>query len=363
MRIESNRDWHRIFGNHTEECLFDEDVEQLMVPATPDQLILMVECWNDRAKPATAGGMKKVRGDLIALFKAGQFDVIVHGQNCGCNMDDGIAKTIALEFPEAFQADLQTRPWDRSKLGTYSQARVAAGVVVNAYVQFHFNGLGPNGGPLTDYNAMRSVFRALRQEFGGRSLRFGVPAIGAARAGGDWLVISAIIDEELAGEDVTFVEFDGVDALSGDYRKNIGRWARPPLAIREATATPMGAPAIVYQFKAVSGEWVEVSQEQYDGWVRELAMQGLCERRPLSVIATGDSALRFSTFAPGDTDQNEDGTWTAGIHVGTHGNKIEVHDANRETAEALRDAICTALNGKVTRDEPSRQVTLPQVGN
>lgn len=63
MRIESNRDWHRIFGNHTETCLFDEDVEQLMVPATPDQFALMVECWNDRPTPPAAAGMKKVRGD------------------------------------------------------------------------------------------------------------------------------------------------------------------------------------------------------------------------------------------------------------------------------------------------------------
>lgn len=48
MRIESNRDWHRIFGSHTEDCLFEEDAEQLMVPASPEQLQLMIECWNAR---------------------------------------------------------------------------------------------------------------------------------------------------------------------------------------------------------------------------------------------------------------------------------------------------------------------------
>lgn len=51
----------------------------------------------------------------------------------------------------------------------------------------------------------------------------GVPAIGAARGGGDWGVISEIIDEELAGENVTFVEFDGPDSAYGDYRRNMRR--------------------------------------------------------------------------------------------------------------------------------------------
>lgn len=167
--------------------------------------------------------MEKIRGDLVALFKAGAFDVIVHGQNCHCNMDDGIARTISRAFPEALQADMQTRIHDPAKLGTYSKAIVAQGVIVNAYTQFNWAGVGPGGGPLTQYTAVRSVFAGLRAEFGGQGLRFAVPAIGAARGGGDWSIISAIIDEELAGENVTFVEYDRYDGPSGDYRRNIRR--------------------------------------------------------------------------------------------------------------------------------------------
>jgi O-acetyl-ADP-ribose deacetylase (regulator of RNase III) len=40
-------------------------------------------------------------------------------------------------------------------------------------------------------------------------LRIGYPAIGAGLAGGDWEVISSIIEEELKGEDHTFVKFIG----------------------------------------------------------------------------------------------------------------------------------------------------------
>lgn len=179
--------------------------------------------------------MKTIRGDLIDLFKEGRFDVIVHGCNCGCNMGDGIAKTIKLEFPEAYDADLATPKFDKGKLGFYSQAdiwrdletpegteRVFLGVIVNAYTQFHWRGVGPGRGPLCDYPALRIAFNKLKEEFGNKRLRFGVPAIGAARAGGDWNVIREIIDEELYDEDVTFVEFNQFDPR-GNYKKHMSK--------------------------------------------------------------------------------------------------------------------------------------------
>lgn len=181
--------------------------------------------------------MFKVRGDLIALFKAGRYDVIVHGQNCHCDWRDGIAKSIAYAFPEAVGADLQTKPGDASKLGTYTHAVLPQGVIINAYTQYDFYGVGPQGGPLAQYAAIREVFRRLRVEFGGQGKRFAVPAIGAARAGGDWNVISAIIDQELAGENVTFVEFDGVDAERGDYRRNMAQAINAPISNKLLSTT------------------------------------------------------------------------------------------------------------------------------
>lgn len=78
--------------------------------------------------------MKKVQGDLIKLFKQREFDVIIHGCNCGNNMGDGIAKTIRDEFPEAYAADLATVAWDVGKLGTITYADIAnLGYIVNAY--------------------------------------------------------------------------------------------------------------------------------------------------------------------------------------------------------------------------------------
>jgi O-acetyl-ADP-ribose deacetylase (regulator of RNase III) len=139
------------------------------------------------------------------LALAGQLDVIVHGCNCQCQMGKGIALSIKQQFPEAFEADLRTPKGDPAKLGTISFAMVerppARFVVVNAYTQFHWRG----DGVLADYDAIRSAFRSIKQQFGGR--RIGYPMIGAGLARGDWSVIAPIIDDELVGEDHTFVEF------------------------------------------------------------------------------------------------------------------------------------------------------------
>lgn len=51
MRIESNRDWHRVMGGHDDECVF-MDSETMMVPATDEQRELLVRHWNRRKQPA-----------------------------------------------------------------------------------------------------------------------------------------------------------------------------------------------------------------------------------------------------------------------------------------------------------------------
>lgn len=151
--------------------------------------------------------MDVVRGDLIQLALDGEFDVVVHGCNCQCVMGAGIAKAIRKAFPAAFAADQATPKGDRAKLGTISLATVEAAsreiTVVNAYTQFHWRGRKP----LADYDAIRSSFAAVRTAFSGK--RIGYPKIGAGLAGGDWSVISSIIDEELAGLQHTLVEYAG----------------------------------------------------------------------------------------------------------------------------------------------------------
>ena len=149
--------------------------------------------------------MKTTSGDLIQLAKNGRFDLIAHGCNCFCTMGAGIAKAVKEVFPAAFEADEATQRGDRAKLGTCSFAEIVLGtsplILVNAYTQYDWRGRGPK----VDYAAVRSCMRWIKKQYPGR--RIGLPKIGAGLAGGDWPTIAAIIEEELAGEDVTLVEY------------------------------------------------------------------------------------------------------------------------------------------------------------
>lgn len=149
--------------------------------------------------------MKVTQGDLIKKAKEGEFDLIVHGCNCFCTMGGGIAKGIKKAFPEAFDADQATPEGSKEKLGTCSFAKIEReGIdltVVNAYTQFDYRGMGVK----VDYDAVRSCMKWIKENFKGK--RIGLPKIGAGLAGGDWERISQIIDKELAGEDVTLVEY------------------------------------------------------------------------------------------------------------------------------------------------------------
>ena len=148
--------------------------------------------------------MKIVNGNLITMVKRAELDVIVHGCNCFCTMGAGIAKQIKREFPEAYKADLRTQKGDRNKLGSITFASFirpdnSAFWIVNAYTQFSY---GRNG-VYVDYEALRECFSTIKSVFRGK--RIGYPLIGCSLAGGDWNIVSKIIDEELEGEDHTLV--------------------------------------------------------------------------------------------------------------------------------------------------------------
>ena len=149
--------------------------------------------------------MKIIKGDLIKLALEGNFDVIIHGCNCFCTMGAGIAKNIKSEFPEAYEADLKTEKGNKDKLGTYSNAITERNgykiIIINAYTQHHYKGRRMKA----DYEAIRSVFKKIKSNYPGRKI--GYPKIGAGLAGGDWNIISEIIEEELKNENHVLVEF------------------------------------------------------------------------------------------------------------------------------------------------------------
>ena len=158
--------------------------------------------------------MKTIKGDLVKLALDGEFDVIVHGCNCFCTMGAGIARQIAETFPMAEKVDRATISGDKDKLGCctiswHYREDGSALIILNGYTQYFIaSSENPN---VVSYDAVQSVFNRIASicKNPNKSMRVGYPAIGAGLAGGDWNVISAIIEGELKGLDHTFVEYDG----------------------------------------------------------------------------------------------------------------------------------------------------------
>jgi O-acetyl-ADP-ribose deacetylase (regulator of RNase III) len=147
--------------------------------------------------------MRIVEGDLVKMALAGEFDVIIHACNCQNNMGAGIADTIGDVFQQALLADQMTMLGDYTKMGTYSSVKEKGVIIVNAYTQYKYG----RDKMHTEYDAVRSVFKLIKKDFTG--MRIGYPLIGCGLGGGDWDIVSKIIDEELAGEDHTLVKFNG----------------------------------------------------------------------------------------------------------------------------------------------------------
>lgn len=141
--------------------------------------------------------MNILNGDLIEAFKNKHFDVIVHGCNCFCTMGGGIARLIRDEFPDAYRADLKTVSGDKSKLGTYTFVDTEYGRIINGYTQFDYG----YGEVHCDYDAIRSLFKKINEEYKGKKI--GIPKIGCGLAGGSWEVVEKIINEVAVDIDVT----------------------------------------------------------------------------------------------------------------------------------------------------------------
>lgn len=160
--------------------------------------------------------MNVITDDLVQCAINGYFDVIIHGCNCFHTMGAGIAKQIKKEFPEAYKADKENSLYgDRDKLGKYTCARIIRGNVafdvINAYTQYRWSRISKQ----VDYDAIRNIFKLIKINYTGK--RIGFPMIGCSLAGGDWNIVSAIIDEELEGENYTLVKWNGT--VDGKYNK------------------------------------------------------------------------------------------------------------------------------------------------
>jgi O-acetyl-ADP-ribose deacetylase (regulator of RNase III) len=136
-----------------------------------------------------------VKGNLLTS----DCTVLAHQANCYSTMGAGIAKQIKDRWPEVFAADRSyPAPVGAKRLGKVSHALVDNNtrLVFNLYGQLAYGA----GKKQTDYVALESAFSEMLKQLslaGERffSMKIGVPmGMGAGLAGGDWNIISEMLD-------------------------------------------------------------------------------------------------------------------------------------------------------------------------
>ena len=150
--------------------------------------------------------LKRTKGDLVAMGKNNEVDIIIHGCNCFNIMGAGVAKQIAEQFPDARLADVETVAGDPGKLGTYTIGMHGRLVILNCYTQYETS----RTDDVFDYHAFERVLSKIARRFG--KWRFGLPMIGMGLAGGDPERIIPMIETftdlvEAQGGSVTLVEY------------------------------------------------------------------------------------------------------------------------------------------------------------
>jgi len=150
---------------------------------------------------------KTIKGNLLDAFDRGDVGIIAHQCNCFCNMGSGIAPQIAKRYPAARLADNATTKGDSDKLGTFTRAIISRnvngetiddGIVYNLYGQYGYGGNGVN----TKYDRLKQAMQKMQQQLKDECDEgiIGLPLIGCGLGGGDWEVVSKIINEVFSNE-------------------------------------------------------------------------------------------------------------------------------------------------------------------
>ena len=122
-------------------------------------------------------------------------EVIVHGCNCFNSFGAGIALQVYNTYPGAWMKDQLTRIGDRNKLGTITYSIEEnrffpehSVTIVNAYTQYRYTR------DLVDveYDKLLDCMIAVCETFDNGVIS--MPKIGCGLAGGDWKIVSEILE-------------------------------------------------------------------------------------------------------------------------------------------------------------------------
>ena len=141
--------------------------------------------------------MQTIKGDVFDSFLYPN-SIVVHGCNAQGVMGSGVARVVRNNFPGAYYEYVRHHEEHGLKLGEVVWANVLPGrYIANAITQEFYGG---DGKKYVSDHAIRVAFGRVRrfaEENGIETINY--PMIGAGLGGGDWVVISKIIDEQLEG--------------------------------------------------------------------------------------------------------------------------------------------------------------------
>lgn len=150
--------------------------------------------------------IQHVKGDIFAT----DANFILHQVNCRGVMGGGVALQVRQKYPEVFAAyhnfceEHRTNPAEM--LGHAQLCRIEDDrYIINLFAQKDF---GYDGRCYTDYDALRTALHRVGVHARQLGMSIAIPYLMAChRGGGDWTVVSGIIEEELGDCDVTLYEY------------------------------------------------------------------------------------------------------------------------------------------------------------
>lgn len=148
--------------------------------------------------------IKIIDGNLLEA----DVNFIIHSCNCQGIMGGGIARQIAQKWPRVAKVDRDDDRTPEQKLGKYTECDVLRDgkfiTVINLYGQLNIS----TSKRMTNYNALANGLERIKNDFTLKGQKIGFPyLIGCGLGGGNWTIVSTIIDEYMKDYDYAFYRY------------------------------------------------------------------------------------------------------------------------------------------------------------
>lgn len=135
------------------------------------------------------------RGDLFQCSET----IICHGCNARGKMGSGVAKIIREKYPEAYEYYNHIHLKYGLILGEIYPIESNGKIIVNAITQQNY---GYDGKLYTSYTAIENCIKQMSEKYDRQ--RIAMPMIGSGLGGGDWHIISELIEEHSTFQPVVY---------------------------------------------------------------------------------------------------------------------------------------------------------------